>query len=114
MHMRLAPSVSMEQLARATGGVYFRDSGDLVVKEFRGSLADGREYYALAYVPKNSAHDGKYRTITVEIGDRETERARETWAIGRKAPPSNRAWHSPPPCGHAPQRKSQAEFTIVI
>jgi VWFA-related protein len=61
-------SASMEQLARATGGVYFHDSGDLL-KQFRGALADGRQYYLLSYVPKNPAHDGKFRTIRVETID---------------------------------------------
>ena len=55
----------MEQLARATGGVYFHDGGDML-KQLHGALADGRQYYVLAYVPKNSARDGKFRSITVE------------------------------------------------
>ncbi len=63
------PSPSMEQLARATGGAYFHDSKDLP-KQFRSSLADGRQYYVLAYVPKNAAHDGKFRTISVETADK--------------------------------------------
>ncbi len=62
-------SAAMEQLARATGGVYFHDSGDML-KQFRSALADGREYYVLAYTPKNNAHDGKYRTIVVESPDK--------------------------------------------
>jgi VWFA-related protein len=61
-------SASMEQLARATGGVYFHDSGDML-KQFRSALADGRQYYVLSYVPKNSARDGKFRTIKVETID---------------------------------------------
>jgi VWFA-related protein len=66
---RLEASTSMEQLARATGGVYFHGGGDLL-KDLRSALADGREYYVVAYVPKNGAHDGKYRTITVETTDK--------------------------------------------
>jgi VWFA-related protein len=58
-------SATMDRLARSTGGVYFHDSADLL-KDFRGALADGREYYLLAYTPKNTAQDGKFRTITVE------------------------------------------------
>jgi VWFA-related protein len=61
-------SVSMVQLARATGGVYFHNSSDLL-KQFRSAIADGREYYVLSYVPKNSARDGKFRTIRVETSD---------------------------------------------
>jgi VWFA-related protein len=62
-------SAAMEQLARATGGVYFHDGGDML-KQFRSALADGREYYQLAYVPKNGARDGKFRSITVETTDK--------------------------------------------
>jgi VWFA-related protein len=78
-----AESASMEQLARATGGVYFHDSSDLL-KEFRSALADGREYYVLAYVPKNSAQDGKFRSITVETSDKKLSiRAKSGyWAAG--------------------------------
>jgi VWFA-related protein len=59
-------SAAMEELARATGGVYFHDGKDLL-KQFRGALADGREYYLLAYVPKNGAADGRFRRIAVEV-----------------------------------------------
>jgi VWFA-related protein len=61
-------SPEMEQLARVTGGVYFHDSQDLL-KHLRAALSDGRQYYVLSYAPKNSAHDGKFRNITVEIKD---------------------------------------------
>ena len=73
----------MEQLAGATGGVYFHGGSDLL-KEFRSALADGREYYTLAYVPKNIAPDGKFRRITVETTDRKlTIRAKAGyWAAG--------------------------------
>ena len=33
-------------------------------------LADGREYYLLAYTSKNQLQDGKFRRITVELSDR--------------------------------------------
>ena len=59
----------MEQLAGATGGVYFHDSGDLL-KQFRSALADGREYYVLSYVPKNAARRQEFRSITVETTDK--------------------------------------------
>jgi VWFA-related protein len=62
-------SVTMEQIAESTGGVYFHERSDML-KQFRSALADGREYYVLAYVPKNSARDGKFRTITVEATDK--------------------------------------------
>jgi VWFA-related protein len=56
----------MEQLAQATGGVYFHDSNDML-KQFRSVLADGHEYYLLAYVPKDGTQDGKFRKIIVEV-----------------------------------------------
>ena len=62
-------SPSMEHLARETGGVYSRDSKEML-QQFRSALADGREYYMLAYVPLNKATDGKFRAITVEARDK--------------------------------------------
>lgn len=62
----------MEQLARGTGGIYFHDSNDML-KQFRSALADGREYYLLAYVSKNKAQDGKFRNITVEVSDKKLQ-----------------------------------------
>ena len=59
----------MERLASSTGGVYLHDSNDLL-KQFRSALADGREYYVLAYVPKDRTEDGKFRAITVEVSDK--------------------------------------------
>jgi VWFA-related protein len=67
--LRTEESASMKEVAQATGGVYFHDSAEML-KQFRNALADGREYYVLAYAPKNTAHDGKYRTITVETADK--------------------------------------------
>lgn len=67
--LRSDESASMEELARSTGGTYFHDSKDML-KEFRAAFADGREYYVLAYVPKNSAHGGKFRAITIETTDK--------------------------------------------
>ena len=78
-----ADSATMEELAHATGGVYFHESGDMF-KQFRSALADGREYYVLAYTPKNTAADGKFRRITVETtGKNLNIRAKEGyWAPG--------------------------------
>ncbi len=78
-----ADSATMEELARATGGVYFHETGDMP-KQFRSALADGREYYVLAYTPKNTTADGKFRRITVETSGRNLNiRAKEGyWAPG--------------------------------
>jgi len=55
-----------------------------MLKQFRSALADGREYYVLAYRPKNSAQDGKFRSITVEANDKKLSvRAKSGyWAAG--------------------------------
>jgi len=62
----------MEQLSSSTGGVYFHDSKDLL-KQLRTATADGREYYVLAYVPKNSATDGGFRKISVAVTGKNLE-----------------------------------------
>ncbi len=67
--LKAETSPTMEQLAQATGGAYFHSGGDML-KELNSVLADGREYYVLAYAPKNGAHDGKFRSITVETADK--------------------------------------------
>ncbi|MGO9966821.1 MAG: VWA domain-containing protein [Bryobacteraceae bacterium] len=56
----------MAQLAHETGGLFFQNSNDLP-KGITRALTDTREYYVLAYVPKNEASDGKYRKIKVEV-----------------------------------------------
>jgi VWFA-related protein len=65
----LAHGDAIEQLANATGGVYYHNSNDLLAG-LKRALADGREYYLLAYVPKNANPDGKFRAIRVEVKDR--------------------------------------------
>lgn len=57
-------------LARETGGLFFENSNDLA-KGVARALADAREYYVLAYVPKNEVLDGKYRKIAVTMKDGE-------------------------------------------
>jgi VWFA-related protein len=59
----------MQELAQATGGVFYHDTNDLL-KDFRSVLADGREYYMLAYASRNQMQDGKFRKITVEVTDK--------------------------------------------
>jgi len=57
---------AMNELAQATGGVFYHDSNDLL-KGLRQSFADGRDYYVLAYAPSNAAADGKFREIKVQV-----------------------------------------------
>jgi VWFA-related protein len=81
--LRMEESESMKEAAQSTGGVYFHDSAEML-KQLRTAIADGREYYVLAYAPKNDAHDGKYRAIAVEAADKKlTIRAKAGyWAEG--------------------------------
>ncbi|HLK64074.1 MAG TPA: VWA domain-containing protein [Bryobacteraceae bacterium] len=67
--MAIQSGSGMSALAQATGGVFFHDSNDLL-KQFRSALADGREYYLLAYAARNQVQDGKFRRITVEVADK--------------------------------------------
>ncbi|HLW79863.1 MAG TPA: VWA domain-containing protein, partial [Terriglobia bacterium] len=57
---------AMAELAQTTGGVFFHNSNDL----FRGvhqALADGREYYLLAYASTHNTADGRFRQIAVHV-----------------------------------------------
>ena len=56
----------LQQLARATGGTYFHNSNDLL-QGLKRVFADSREYYVLAYVPKNASSDGTFRAIRVQV-----------------------------------------------
>ena len=75
----------MEQIAHATGGVYFHDSNDML-KQFRSAIGDGRDYYLLAYASKNAAQDGAFRTITVEVADKKLNARAKSgyWSEGAK------------------------------
>ena len=57
---------AMSYLAEATGGVFYHNNNDLL-RGLRQALADGRQYYVLAYNPSNRAPDGKYRAIKVQV-----------------------------------------------
>jgi VWFA-related protein len=59
----------LAELAKSTGGVFFRNNNDLF-KGMHQAFADGREYYLLAYVSTNPATDGKYREIKVNIKEK--------------------------------------------
>jgi VWFA-related protein len=60
---------SLMELAAATGGTAYFNSNDIYAG-IRKAVAEGRDYYTLAYVPANSAMDGKYRKIAVEVKGR--------------------------------------------
>jgi len=67
--MALESQDALTELAAATGGVFVRNTNDLA-RGMQQALADGREYYLLAYVPTNRATDGKFREIKVELKDK--------------------------------------------
>ncbi len=69
-------SDALAQLAQETGGVFFENSNDLL-KGIQRAVADGREYYVLAYVPGNTM-DGTYRKIAVTVRE-------EAWRVKAKA-----------------------------
>jgi VWFA-related protein len=56
----------LAELARETGGLFFENNNDLL-KGIQRAFADGRQHYVLAYVPSNTALDGTYRKIQVDV-----------------------------------------------
>jgi VWFA-related protein len=60
---------TLSEIAAATGGTAFRNNNDLFAGLDR-AFADGREYYMLAYNPSNFNLDGKFRTISVKLKDK--------------------------------------------
>ncbi len=64
--VRSGGSGALHRLAAETGGVPLRNNNDLN-RGFQAVEQDLRSYYALSYAPKNSALDGKYRPVKVEI-----------------------------------------------
>jgi VWFA-related protein len=59
---------TLSEIAAATGGKFFQNSNDLAAS-IKKALADGGEFYMLAYVPANAAQDGKFRKIEVQVRD---------------------------------------------
>jgi VWFA-related protein len=60
---------ALAELAHETGGLFFENNNDLL-KGIQRAFADGREYYLLAYVPKNRSEDGRFRHIAVEVNNK--------------------------------------------
>jgi VWFA-related protein len=61
-----ADLMSMQDIAKSTGGVpfYSRNDLDAAIGE---AIAMGADYYSLSYVPPLSKSDGKYHTIDVKV-----------------------------------------------
>jgi VWFA-related protein len=59
---------SLAEIAEATGGLFIHNTNDLLAG-MRRVFADGRDFYILSYVSKNSDMNGKFRTITIKLRD---------------------------------------------
>ena len=59
---------TMQQVADDTGGHAYTETNDFD-KAVAGAIENGSSYYTLAYVPKNAALDGSYRSIKVTLDD---------------------------------------------
>jgi VWFA-related protein len=78
-----AASDTLSEIAETTGGTAFRNSNDIFAGLQR-AFADGRQYYVLAYASSNSNLDGKFRAISVQVGDSKlsVQAKRGYWATG--------------------------------
>jgi len=67
----------LERLARQSGGrAFFPARVEELGRVFRDIIEDLSNQYLLSYAPSNTAHDGRWRTIRVEV-DGYRVRARE-------------------------------------
>jgi len=62
---------SLIEMAAVTGGTAFHNSND-ILKGLKRALADGRQYYVLAYVPSSLNSDGKFHAISVQVRESKT------------------------------------------
>jgi len=78
-----AASETLSEIAETTGGTAFRNSNDIFA-DLERAFADGRQYYVLAYASSNSNLDGKFRAISVRVGDSKLSvlAKRGYWATG--------------------------------
>ncbi|HXN49202.1 MAG TPA: VWA domain-containing protein, partial [Bryobacteraceae bacterium] len=74
---------ALEDMAAATGGIAYKNNNDLFAGLAR-AFADGRQYYVLAYVPRNASSDGTFRAISVLVRDGKlsVNAKRGYWAAG--------------------------------
>ena len=59
---------TMQQIAEQSGGIAFYDDNGFK-KIFSSVIADGANYYTLAYSPENKQLDGQFRKIEVKLMD---------------------------------------------
>jgi hypothetical protein len=64
--LRQDPHASLGALAEGTGGLLFDSSNDLR-QGFDRIESDLRNYYLVGYAPRNTAFDGRFRTIDVKV-----------------------------------------------
>jgi Ca-activated chloride channel family protein len=68
----------MKRIARQSGGrAFFRDGIDDLREVFRDILEDLSNQYLVSYSPANTAHDGAWRRIKVQVQGGYSVRARE-------------------------------------
>lgn len=79
--IQLEAGLTLGEFAAATGGTSYMNSNDLLAG-IRRAVAEGRDYYTLGYIPVNTAMDGRFRKLTVEIRGRRlnTRAKRGYWA----------------------------------
>ncbi len=65
--LALDPESGLSRLAQDTGGFLVRGTND-IGSAFRRIEEDSRFHYLLSYSPRNTALDGKFRTIQVKVG----------------------------------------------
>lgn len=58
--------MSLQYIARETGGLYFQDDNDLA-RGLDRALADQQSYYLLAFRPADNYFDGRFHRITVRV-----------------------------------------------
>ncbi len=80
-----SPLAVLRILALDTGGVFMENMNDLAAA-FRRVDLDRRFYYLITYTPKNANFDGKWRSITVKVRNRQaTIRSRAGYLATRAA-----------------------------
>ena len=90
------PQAALGALADATGGFLIRDTNDLVPGLGRVD-DDAREYYVVAYTPKNQDYDGRFRRVAVRVrGDGRRVRTRKGYYAVRATNPGPVLPHEAP------------------